>query len=148
MCCASTSVMVAVVQCASSVGGSPRLPTLRTPPFFWATASDALPATSAVDTSADSTARTISLDGMRYLPVVSEPNLSHAQRPAVGQLGGAGLSRRQPWCEVFSSSRAPTFSRETQALTRAFVTPPTRSRYQLQRITPRRDTRGPSGSRW
>src|SRR2546430_10129253 len=39
MCCASTSVMVAVVQCASSVGGSPRLPTLRTPPFFWAAAS-------------------------------------------------------------------------------------------------------------
>src|SRR5437870_12433562 len=39
MCCASTSVIVAVVQCASSVGGSPRLPTLRTPPFFWAAAS-------------------------------------------------------------------------------------------------------------
>src|SRR2546428_13500809 len=81
---ASTSVMVAVVQCASRVGGSPRLPTLRTPPFFWATASDALPATSAVDTSANSTARTISLD-MLHLPVVGEPNLSHARRPAGGQ---------------------------------------------------------------
>src|SRR2546422_4971785 len=89
---ASTSVMVAVVQCASRVGGSPRLPTLRTPPFFWATASDALPATSAVDTSANSTARTISLD-MLHLPVVGEPNLSHARRPAVGQVIRVPASR-------------------------------------------------------
>src|SRR2546428_6027205 len=44
MCWASTSVIVAVVQCASSVGGSPRLPTLRTPPFFCAAASGAGPA--------------------------------------------------------------------------------------------------------
>src|SRR3989442_13424740 len=81
---ASPSVMVAVVQCASRVGGSPRLPTLRTPPFFWATASDALPATSAVDTSGNSTAPTISLD-ILHLPVVGEPNLSHARRACVGQ---------------------------------------------------------------
>src|SRR2546428_14033998 len=39
MCCASTAVMVAVVQCASSVGGAPRVPTLRMPPFFGAAAS-------------------------------------------------------------------------------------------------------------
>src|SRR2546425_5161798 len=68
------------------------LPTLRTPPFFWATASDALPATSAVDTSANSTARTISLD-MLHLPVVGEPNLSHARRPAVGQVIRVPASR-------------------------------------------------------
>src|SRR2546429_10018035 len=36
----SVSVMLAVVQCASSAGGSPRLPTRRTPPRLgvWATA--------------------------------------------------------------------------------------------------------------
>src|SRR6266511_4357817 len=36
--------MVAVVQCASRVGGSPRLPTLRTPPRFGASAAEALEA--------------------------------------------------------------------------------------------------------
>src|SRR5205814_6604481 len=35
---ASTSVIVCVPQCGSSDGGSPRLPILSTPPFFWASA--------------------------------------------------------------------------------------------------------------
>src|SRR5688572_26047163 len=39
------SVMLAVVQCASSAGGSPRLPTRRTPPLTWARASPAAPVT-------------------------------------------------------------------------------------------------------
>src|SRR2546426_3181653 len=95
---ASTSVMVAVVQCASRVGGSPRLPTLRTPPFFWATASSALPATSAVDTSANSTARTISLD-MLHLPVVGEfsrrqQDRSAAPRVASGEAETVGAACR------------------------------------------------------
>ena len=40
----SVSVMLAVVQWASSDGGSPRLPTLRIPPYFCASAVSALPA--------------------------------------------------------------------------------------------------------
>src|SRR3990172_1286747 len=40
--------MLAVVQCASSDGGSPRIPTRITPPFFWASASEAPPATTSV----------------------------------------------------------------------------------------------------
>src|SRR6266851_6047048 len=41
----SVSVMLAVVQCASSAGGSPRLPTRSTPPFDCASAAKAAPAT-------------------------------------------------------------------------------------------------------
>src|SRR5512145_9671 len=62
--------MVAVVQCASSVGGSPRLPTLRTPPFFCAKVSDAAPATRAVVTSTNETTRTIDLSDMVHLSFV------------------------------------------------------------------------------
>src|SRR5688572_21203935 len=39
------SVMLAVVQCASSAGGSPRLPTRMTPPLTWARASPTAPVT-------------------------------------------------------------------------------------------------------
>src|SRR5262245_9144248 len=77
MCWARTSVMVAVVQCASSVGGSPRLPTFRTPPFFWAKVSGALTVINAIDASASSEARTVDLDGTVSLPRVSGPNLAH-----------------------------------------------------------------------
>src|SRR6266850_4597769 len=82
MCWASTSVIVAVVQCASSVGGSPRLPTLRTPPFFCAAASGTGPArlrTSNVRTNAAQVeARWL----MGHLPVSGElrprrPSLAH-----------------------------------------------------------------------
>src|SRR6266436_9756536 len=41
----SVSVMLAVVQCGSSDGGSPRLPTRMTPPFRGASALKAAPAT-------------------------------------------------------------------------------------------------------
>src|SRR5262249_39959462 len=46
------SVMLAVVQCASRAGGSPRFPTRRTPPFFWAWASRPAPSTTAATASA------------------------------------------------------------------------------------------------
>jgi hypothetical protein len=49
------SVMLAVVQCASSVGGSPRFPTRIVPPFFWAAASGG-PLTATVTAAARRTA--------------------------------------------------------------------------------------------
>src|SRR6266508_1178194 len=39
MCWVITSTKLAVVQCESSVGGSPRTAARMTPPFFWAEAS-------------------------------------------------------------------------------------------------------------
>src|SRR5262245_7451838 len=95
MCWASTSVMVAVVQCASSVGGSPKLPTFRTPPFFWAKLSGALTAISAIDASANSEARTADLDGMLSLPLVSGPNLSH--ETLLAGLSAGGRRRADYW---------------------------------------------------
>src|SRR5262245_56704533 len=50
--------MVWVPQCGSSDGGSPRLPILRTPPFFWAAAG---PVRSQAATSATTTTEPISL---------------------------------------------------------------------------------------
>ena len=44
--------MLAVVQCASSVGGSPRLPTRMVPPFFWALTPAAPPMISAITATA------------------------------------------------------------------------------------------------
>src|SRR6266850_106251 len=69
----SISVMLAVVQWASSAGGSPRLPTRRIPPFFWASAVNVVPATSASDASASSTARRDGFSDMRHLQIVGEP---------------------------------------------------------------------------
>jgi hypothetical protein len=46
------SVILAVVQCASSVGGSPRLPTRMVPPFFWALTPAAPPMISAITATA------------------------------------------------------------------------------------------------
>src|SRR4029434_4926764 len=65
----SISVMLAVVQWASSAGGSPRLPTRRMPPFFWASAVSVVPATSASDANASSTARRDGFRDMRHLQV-------------------------------------------------------------------------------
>ncbi len=48
------SVMLAVVQWASSVGGSPRFPTRMVPPFFWACTS-AGPATISATTATAAT---------------------------------------------------------------------------------------------
>src|SRR2546428_6101513 len=56
---ASTSVMVAVVQCTSRVGGSPRLPTLRTPPFFWAVASETEPVRQSATTAREMAAHVV-----------------------------------------------------------------------------------------
>src|SRR5690348_4231910 len=61
--------MVAVVQCTSSDGGSPRIPTRSTPPFFWASAVRMLPARSATDARASSTTRR-EVRGMRHLRIV------------------------------------------------------------------------------
>src|SRR5512138_2938736 len=68
----SISVMLAVVQWASSAGGSPRLPTRRMPPFFWASALSTAPATSASDTRASSTTRREGFSAMRHLHIVGE----------------------------------------------------------------------------
>src|SRR5262245_1203455 len=68
----SISVMLAVVQWASSAGGSPRLPMRRMPPFFWASAVSVAPATSASDTSACSAARREGFSDMRHLQIVGE----------------------------------------------------------------------------
>src|SRR4029453_10655505 len=52
---------------------SPRLPTRRMPPFFWASAVRAGPGTSASETSASSTARREGFSDMRHLQIVGEP---------------------------------------------------------------------------
>src|SRR6266571_166194 len=65
----SVSVMLAVVQCASSEGGSPRLPTRSTPPFRGATAAKAAPAaTSRTATTATNVFRTGTERAMRVPP--------------------------------------------------------------------------------
>src|SRR5689334_13255303 len=63
------SVMVAVVQCASSDGGSPRLPTLSMPPFFCASAVSAFPAISTKAARTSSPYLRIWLDDMSHLPI-------------------------------------------------------------------------------
>src|SRR5439155_1517682 len=85
----SISVMLAVVQWASSAGGSPRLPTRRIPPFFWASAVSVVAATSASDASASasSTARRDGFSVMRHLQIVGEP-IYHTD-------GGRWARRRQ-----------------------------------------------------
>src|SRR2546426_9547335 len=69
----SVSVMLAVVQCASSAGGSPRLPTFRMPPFFCASAVRRLPATSTSDASTSTAARRCGFIDMVHLQIVGEP---------------------------------------------------------------------------
>src|SRR5438093_2838144 len=63
----SISVMLAVVQCASRAGGSPRLPTFRMPPFFCASTVRTLPATSTSDATPSNTARRCGLIDMVHL---------------------------------------------------------------------------------
>src|SRR4029453_4263750 len=100
----SISVMLGVVQWASSAGGSPRLPTRRMPPFFWASAVSVVPATSASDANASSTARRDGFSDMRHLQIVGEPIYHTAGGPpllrdrAVGTgrlLAGAPVSPRR-----------------------------------------------------
>src|SRR5438034_10141825 len=100
----SISVMLAVVQWASSAGGSPRLPTRKIPPFFWASAVSVVPATSASDASASSTARRDGFSVMRHLQIVGEP-IYHTdggrwarrrQRRPRRLLAGAAVSPRRP----------------------------------------------------
>src|SRR5262245_44480787 len=69
----SISVMLAVVQWASSDGGSPRLPTRRMPPFFWASALSAAPATSASDARTSNAVPREGFSDMRHLQIVGEP---------------------------------------------------------------------------
>src|SRR5438094_1263714 len=59
--------MLAVVQCASRAGGSPRLPTFRMPPFFCASTVRTLPATSTSDATPSNTARRCGLIDMVHL---------------------------------------------------------------------------------
>src|SRR6266545_6254108 len=62
----SVSVMLAVVQWASSAGGSPRLPTRRMPPLVCAPAADARPA--AASSAAAHTMRHLRRDSGRAIP--------------------------------------------------------------------------------
>src|SRR5882762_4827083 len=94
----SISVMLAVVQWASSAGGSPRLPTRRIPPFFWASAVSAVPATSASDASASSTARRDGFSDIRHLQIVGEP-IYHTD-------GGRWARRRQRPRRLLAPQRA------------------------------------------
>src|SRR5882724_1022785 len=91
----SISVMLAVVQWASSAGGSPRLPTRRIPPFFWASAVSVVPATSASDASASSTARRDGFSDMRHLQIVGEP-IYHTEGGPTGSAKAATTTGRRP----------------------------------------------------
>src|SRR6266581_4826708 len=99
----SISVMLAVVQWASSDGGSPRLPTRRIPPFFWASAVSVVPATSASDASASSTARRDGFSVMRHLQIVGEP-IYHTD-------GGRWARRRQRRSRRLLAGAAPERAR-------------------------------------
>src|SRR5262245_112880 len=93
-----TSVMVCVPQCASREGGSPRLPILRTPPFFWAWAAPVQPPTArATATSPTAIAR---LPPMGALPVCSHRREQRRvrrprRRDARGTHGRAAPHERQ-----------------------------------------------------
>src|SRR5262245_20830604 len=83
-----TSVMVWVPQWGSREGGSPRLPILSTPPFFWAWASPVQPATRATATSPPTTA---------LLPFMGIPLCVLASsREAHPSLVGTGALARGP----------------------------------------------------
>src|SRR5215475_9410715 len=94
-----TSVMVCVPQCASREGGSPRLPILRTPPFFWAWAAPVQPPTAR--TTATSPTAIARLPPMGTLPVCSHHREKrHAcrrprRRDARGTHGRAAPHERQ-----------------------------------------------------
>src|SRR5262249_587994 len=84
----SVSVMLAVVQCASSAGGSPRLPTRRTPPRFWASATP----TTVARASAVASARAVRIGRWRL-------RLMGSSRGRICG-GGGGLSRARGWLEL------------------------------------------------
>src|SRR5215475_5047900 len=94
-----TSVMVCVPQCASREGGSPRLPILRTPPFFCAWTAPVQPPTAR--TTATSPTAIARLPPMGTLPVCSHHREKrHAcrrprRRDARGTHGRAAPHERQ-----------------------------------------------------
>src|SRR6266508_2313691 len=92
----SVSVVLAVVQCASSAGGSPRLPTRSTPPLRGASAAPT--ATSRTATATTNAFRTGTEHAMR-LPPQGVSGQVRRLCPGVGALvnarmGGEGASRR------------------------------------------------------
>src|SRR5437773_5904130 len=89
--------MVCVPQWGSSDGGSPRLPILSTPPFFWADASPIGRARSRASTASEETrVRPNDLRIVHSFPAVSP----WGDLPAAGGLSGAAVPHPLPTAHV------------------------------------------------
>src|SRR2546426_799976 len=99
--------MLAVVQWASRAGGSPRLPTRRTPPFFCASAGRALRATGTSDATATTshTARRCGFIDMVHLPIVGEPMYHTSAGASPARPGLAPCRTFESWGEGMDALR-------------------------------------------